>query len=63
MASEQRVLAFQSDGPDCTLDGIIVHLDTAVCQEQAHSIPVFFDVFERFAQRGFGRQPRALKPI
>ena len=60
LASEQRVFEIQSDGPDCALDGIIVHLDTAVSQTQAKSIPVFCDVFERFTQRGFCRQPGAI---
>jgi len=54
MTSEEGIFAVQSDRPDCALNGIIVHLDAAVCQKQTQSIPVFCDVFKRFAQRGLG---------
>ena len=60
MASEECVLAVQSDGTDRAFHCVTVHFDAAVSQKQAQSIPVFCDVFESFAQRGFGRQPRAV---
>ena len=60
VASEEPVFAVQSYGTDGAFDGIAVHLDAAVSQKQAQSIPVFCDVFEGFPQRRFGRQPRAV---
>ena len=54
VAREERVLAVQSYGTDRAFHGIVIHLDAAVCQKQTQSIPVFCDVFERFAQRGLG---------
>ena len=54
VSSEERVFAVQSYGTDCAFHGIVVHLDAAVSQKQAETIPVFCDVFERCAQRCFG---------
>ena len=34
-AGEQVILAPERDGPDCTLDRIVVEIDTAIVQETA----------------------------
>ena len=44
----------QRDWANGALYGIAIQLDAAGRQEQAKAAPVFGDVFERFAQRGFG---------
>ena len=54
MASEECVFAVQGDGPDRPLHGVAIHFDTSIIKEQHQAAPVFSDVFERFAQRGFG---------
>lgn len=56
VASEECVLSVQSYGTDRAFHSVAVYLEAAVNQKQAQSIPVFRDVFERFAQRSFGRQ-------
>ena len=55
MAYEEAVLAAQSDWADGSLDGIGIHLDPTVSQEQDHTIPVFGDVFESLTGGRFGR--------
>ena len=54
VAREESVLAVQGDGADGALDGIVINLDPAVGEEEAKASPVFCDVFQRLAQRGFG---------
>jgi hypothetical protein len=49
MAREERVFALQGDWADCAFNGVTVHLDTAIGQEQDQPAPVFGNVFERFA--------------
>ncbi len=49
MAREERVFALQRDGADCALNGVAVHLDPSISQEQDQPVPVFGNVFERFA--------------
>lgn len=51
---EERVFSLQGDGTDCALDGIAVHLDAAIAEEQDQPVPIFGDVFEGFACWGFG---------
>ena len=54
MASEERVFALQRDGADCALNGVAVHVDAAISQEQDQAILIFGDVFE-CACWGLGR--------
>jgi hypothetical protein len=54
VACEERVFALQRDGADCALNGVAVHLDAAIGQEQDQPIPVFGDIFERVTSWGFG---------
>ena len=51
---EESVFAVQCDGADSSLDGVVVHLDPTIGEEQAKAGPVFCDIFQRLAQRGFG---------
>tara|TARA_R100000935_G_scaffold19308_1_gene37207 strand:+ start:925 stop:1212 length:288 start_codon:yes stop_codon:yes gene_type:complete len=51
VASEQPVFfAVQSYGTNRAFDGIAVHLDAAVSQQQAQTTPLFYDVLERLDQ-------------
>ena len=54
MPGEEGVFAVQGDGSDCSFDGVVVHLDPAIGEEAAKASPVFCDIFQRLAQRGFG---------
>ena len=54
MSREERVLAIQGDGPDGVFDGVGVHLDTAIGQEDLQTIPVPVDIAELLAEAGFG---------
>ena len=40
MAREERVFALQRDGADCALNGVAVHLDATIGQEQDQPVPV-----------------------
>ena len=51
---EEGILSARGDGSDCAFDGVFVHLDPAIGEEQAKAGPVFCDVFQRLAQGGFG---------
>lgn len=51
MTGEECIFPIQSNGADGSFDGVAVHLDAPVCQEQAEAIPVFGNVFERLAER------------
>ena len=59
VACKERVFALQRNGADCALNGITVHLDAAIGQEQDQPVTVFGDVFERVTRWGFGRDLRA----
>ena len=54
VSCKEGVFSVQGDGPDRSLDGVVVHLDPAIGEEEAKANPVFRDVFQRLAQRGFG---------
>lgn len=60
MTCEERIFPVQSDRPDGALDRIVVHLDATIGQEQVQAIPVFGDVFQGSAERGFGRDASAV---
>lgn len=60
VTSKERILAAQGDWTDRAFDRVIVHLDTPVGQEEAKSLPVFGDVFERLTQGCFGRDAGAV---
>ena len=44
MATEQMVLPAKSDRPDAVFNGIVVDLDTPVCEEDLETCPVIVDV-------------------
>jgi len=46
VASEESVFSVQCNRSDCPLDGVAVHLDAAIVEEEAEAIPVFGDVFQ-----------------
>jgi hypothetical protein len=54
VAREERVLSLQGNRSDRAFHGIAVHFDATVDQEQDQAIPVFRDIFEGEACRGFG---------
>lgn len=58
MACKERVLALKGDGAAGALDGVAVHLDPAISQEQDQAVPVFGDVLQGFTRWGFGRDLR-----
>lgn len=49
MAREERVLAIEGDGPDCPLDDIAVHLDSAVVKEVLLPVHVLGNIAELLA--------------
>lgn len=49
---EETVLATDCDGPDSAFDGVVIHLDPPVGEEQDQPTPVFYDVFERLTSWG-----------
>lgn len=49
VARKERVFTWQRDGADCALNGVAVHLDAPIGQEQDQTTPVFGNPFERFA--------------
>jgi hypothetical protein len=55
VAREERVFSLQRDWADRAFDGVAVHLDATVCQEQDQPIPVFGDIFERVTSWRFAR--------
>lgn len=50
VAREERVFALQRDWADRAFDGVAVHLDAAIGQEQDQPAPIFGDVFERITR-------------
>ena len=50
MPGEERVLAIQGDRPDGIFDGVGVHLDAAIGQEDLQAVPVAVDIAELFAK-------------
>src|SRR6056297_1292481 len=60
MAGEERVLSVERNRADGAFDGVAVEFDAAVGQEQGQTVPVFGDVFESLAYRGFGRDAGAV---
>lgn len=41
VARKERVLAVQGYRPDGALDAVVIHLDTAISQEELQTIPIF----------------------
>ena len=57
VTGEDGVFSVQRDGADGALDGVVVHLDPAIDEEEAKVGPIFSDVFQRLAQGGFCGYP------
>lgn len=49
VTGKECVLSLQGDWADGALDGVAVHFDATVGQEQDQAFPVFGDVLERIA--------------
>ena len=54
MASEEGVLSVQGYRSDCALDGVVVDLDAAICQEPAQAVAVFHDIGQCLTEGRFG---------
>ena len=61
MTRKERVFAVEGYGSDGVFDGVGIHLDTAIGQEDLQTIPVLMDVCEFLAKAGFGGDTGALK--
>ena len=60
MPCEECILAIESYRSDSIFDGICVHLNPAIRQEDLHPIPVPVDVGELLAEAGFGEDAATL---
>lgn len=52
---KECVLPIEGDGPDGSLDAVVVDLDAAVGKEVLRAIPVFGDVGQSLLKQGLGR--------
>jgi len=57
---KEGILSVQGDGADSVLDGIVVHLDAAVGDEQAKASPRSCDILQRLAQGSLSRDAGAV---
>lgn len=63
MPCKKFILAPKGDGVDRSLDGVAMHLNPAMGQEQGQAIPVFRDVFEHLDGWRFGRDLSTLNVL
>ena len=65
MPGEQRVFAIQGNRPGEILDGIAIHLDAPVVEEELEAVPVAGSIGELPAEAGLGRDAGAplLQPV
>lgn len=60
MTREECVFPCKGDRPGEILDGIAVHLDAAIGEEQPKAVPVAGDIGEFLAEAGLGRDAGTL---
>ena len=60
MSRKECVFSIDRNGTNGALDGVVIHFNAAVGEEQVQAIPVVGDIFERFAKRGFCRDTGAV---
>lgn len=60
VTGEQGVFPCKDYGPQAVFDGIAIHFDAAVVEEDPEAVPVTGDIGELFAEPGLGRDAGVL---
>ncbi len=60
VTGEQGVFPCKDHGPQAVFDGIAIHFDAAVVEEDPEAVPMTGDIGELFAEPGLGRDADAL---
>lgn len=55
MTGKERILSADRNRANGAFNGVVIHLDTAIFEEQDKPVPIAGNVFQRAACRRFGR--------